>query len=161
MAVMEAERKAPARHCQGVTKAGNPCRSPAVGEKGYCAVHDPESPFDFAELGRRGGRKAASRGRARRESAKATARDILRSQFLTDEDWQDALVSAYRRPVVEGAKDARDAANDLINQIEGKPQQNISARHEYQITVVSRLQAAIEAPADVDLPDADVTELEA
>jgi len=65
-------------------------------------------------------------------------------------------------PIMGGGKDALSAANDLINQIEGKPQQNIQTKHDVSITVVSRLGAALErAPADVELDPSSVRELEA
>ena len=153
--------------CTAVTKLGKPCKGRPEAD-GYCRVHSPTSTFNPAEAGRRGGKKSAAVKRARRESRARelrTATDLLREEFATDAEWRAAVRAAYRDPVMHSSKatERLAAAEALVNRIDGKPVQNIQAKHEVNITVVSRLGAALEraAQADVDLPAGDVTEIEA
>jgi hypothetical protein len=170
MATIEAEHRTVAKpSCDGITKAGKPCRSPAVGPNGYCAVHDPNSPHDFAEIGRRGGRKSANAKRARHDlQAGRPVTELLRETFESDEAWLAAAVDAYRAGVSEGKPmDRVSVTNDLLARLYGKPQQLIQTKTETTINVVSRLGAALERATQservshVDLIPSSVRELEA
>jgi phosphopantetheinyl transferase (holo-ACP synthase) len=165
MAVMEAERVAADKPtCRGQKRDGSRCGSTIIDAEGMCFAHG-SGATKLAEQGRKGGQKSATVRRARRESqAKEirSARGLLTAEFATDEAFRKALLAAYKDGLhAKEASERRQTAEAIVNQIDGKPQQNISAKHEYQITVVSRLDEVLTKAADIELSAADVRELEA
>src|SRR5215211_7201147 len=109
--------------CRGRRKDGGACRSTAVREDGYCALHGASPGFDPAELGRRGGIRS---GEARRELAKH-ARQRLREEVEHEHEliWQgyrEALEATHP----DGSPDFRTrvmARDALLAQAYGKPVQ--------------------------------------
>ncbi len=50
----------------GTTKAGAPCRAPAMSGAAYCVTHDPARVVELAEWRRRGGKGKSSAARAKK-----------------------------------------------------------------------------------------------
>jgi len=53
-------------HCTGTTRAGNPCRSFAVSDAGYCQAHDPARAAAHRAAMRKGGEARSAVRRAAR-----------------------------------------------------------------------------------------------
>jgi hypothetical protein len=51
--------------CKGTTKAGTPCRAPAM-SGGWCIAHDPSRVVELAEWRRRGGKAKSNASRAKK-----------------------------------------------------------------------------------------------
>jgi hypothetical protein len=82
----------PARRCQGITRAGEPCRTNIVGDDGWCVVHRPSSTYDPTVTGRAGG---IASGEVRRALAN-TARERLRRLADEDQEFWERLKAAYK-----------------------------------------------------------------
>ncbi len=61
--------------CLGHRSDGEPCRSPVVGESGYCFAHDPERTEEAQRARRRGGYGSSAIQRTR-NLAPASLRDV-------------------------------------------------------------------------------------
>src|SRR5215216_4450265 len=134
--------------CRGRRKDGGACRSTAVREDGYCALHGASSRFDPAELGRRGGIRS---GEARRELAK-NARQRLREEVEHEHEliWQgyrEALEATHAdgKPDYRTRVMARDA---LLAQAYGKPVQPTEERGAPSVLVIHRPARSWQAEAD-------------
>jgi signal transduction histidine kinase len=71
------------RSCGGTNKAGESCRSVAVGADGFCSLHSPTRRVDPAQLGRRGG---IASGKARREQARRVREGVEQSRVQAEVD---------------------------------------------------------------------------
>lgn len=49
------------KRCKAKTKAGNPCRAPAVGKNGFCFFHDPAREVERQAAREKGARMKPSR----------------------------------------------------------------------------------------------------
>lgn len=142
--------------CKATTRAGKPCQGRPEAD-GYCWVHSPTRPLDFAEIGRKGGLRSAAARRApagngaddRREAREARAE--LRRLLEQHPAFQAMLRAVYEggleATLLNGMPDHRTrilAANSLLAEAYGKPMQSIEAKHDVNITVVSRTLAALE-----------------
>jgi hypothetical protein len=72
--------------CSALAKSGKQCRRPALADKTFCLMHDPESLELRREAGRRGGQNRSNRARAQKKLRAYGAEDIgvLLSATLKD-----------------------------------------------------------------------------
>jgi hypothetical protein len=134
-------RSLSARNCAGVTKAGEPCRSGAIGKDGFCSLHRPGA--DPAELGRRGGLRS---GEVRQEQAKSVRdrlRDAVEQEFeLVWQAFRDGLEAVDD----DGQPDVRVrvvSAQALLAESYGRPPQAIVGDADKPVSFV--LQSAFAA----------------
>lgn len=104
--------------CQGVTKAGRPCRNTAVGDDGYCIAHSPRE----TEGSRRFGGVQPGSGRPR----KPRAIDVLKEKV---EEQIDTVIAPYFDALASDDQDLRlKAADRLLDRSYGKAAQVV--RHQ-------------------------------
>lgn len=118
------------RACAGTTKAGKPCRAPALKDTGYCMVHGPEEVRESKGFG--GPQEGAGRPRTPRVV------DVLRERIERDIDkwlkvYEDALGASRPLGVGSGEDfhvvDVEDHATrlralaDAFDRAFGKPKQ--------------------------------------
>jgi hypothetical protein len=110
----------PAKRCASLTKAGNPCRSSAVGEDGLCAYHAGRTPLGTGEWAEKA---AEGTRRARREKVEARRRDAL--------DWAADLIAERGETIAKAFIHAAEkgdwrASEALMNRIYGKPEETVT-----------------------------------
>ena len=104
--------------CSAPTQGGEPCKSFAVSERGFCVSHDPEYQARKREGSRRGGEAKANARRAARQWAamgeQLTAADlpaILRACMFSVKT--GALEPAQAQAIASLAKTSVSITNDL------------------------------------------------
>jgi hypothetical protein len=154
--------------CKGTTKDGNPCKSTVLFDGKHCAFHAPGG-LDPSEIGRMGGRRPASveRSHAKNGAGSGTAREVreLLRELIETPELRAKIFAVYEGALQAGTSDPDyrvqlQAVKDLLAEAYGKPKQNVESKHEHTIVVVDRTREALAKQADVELDDADVTELE-
>jgi hypothetical protein len=99
--------------CKGTNSAGQPCRSPVVGDDGWCPAHRPGA--DMRERGRRGG-KASAKARERTDEH---MRARLRRRV--DRDFDRVYAAMMAGVESDDPSIAFRAASQLMNQAYGSP----------------------------------------
>ncbi len=115
------------RTCNGTRKDGQPCRSTAVRDDGYCFVHGRSASL-LPEVARRAG---IASGEARRELGK-TIRERIAERLQED---ADEIYDTFQKAWQDGDWRAADAA---INQALGRPPQAITGDEEQPLQIVLR-----------------------
>lgn len=115
----EQPEDSPKKRCTATTKAGNPCRSPSVGDDNLCAFHSGRAGFGTEE-----NTQKATQGlrKARQEKATARRRDAL--------DWAADLVAERGETIAKAFIHAAErgdwrASEALMNRIYGKPDETV------------------------------------